>query len=215
MFTGLVRGLGEVLAKAPMERESRFTIKPIYAPCEWEDGESISVNGVCLSVERHEGSVFQVYASKETLMVTTLAALEPGSRVNLEPALAFGERLGGHLVSGHIDCVAIVKKIAYSGESREITLGFPREFAREVVKKGSVALDGISLTINQCGEDYFTVNIIPDSLAKTNISTWKTGSRVNMETDLIGKYVVRALEMQCDRKGSLLDREFLAANGFL
>lgn len=215
MFTGLIKGLGEVVARINTSRESRFTFKPLFVAREWENGESIAVNGVCLSVEAHGSNNFQVYASAETLSVTTLASLQVGNRVNLEPALAFGEKLGGHLVSGHVDCIAEIIKIIPAGESRQIFLGFPREYASEIVKKGSVALDGVSLTINECGNDFLSVNIIPDSLAKTNISSWKIGTRVNMETDMIGKYVARNLDLRKSQKNSQLNKEFLFANGYL
>lgn len=214
MFTGIILGLGEVQDIKISPRERRFTINPLFEKADWVDGESISVNGVCLSVEKHQGQIFQAYASGETLAASNLGDLETGAKVNLEPALAMGEKLGGHLVSGHVDCVATVSRISRAGESREMSFRFPASFGPEVVRKGSVALNGISLTVNQCGEDFLSVNIIPDSLARTNIGQWRIGSRINMETDIIGKYVLKALSAGAGKGSGPLSREFLARNGF-
>lgn len=217
MFTGIISGLGLVAGVSQTRDERRFLIKALYDSPAWETGESISINGVCLSVERHDGRDFQVYASEETLRASTLGALRQGDKVNLEPALTMSGKLGGHFVSGHVDCVAIVAAITMKGESREIRVSFPSEFGAEVVAKGSVALDGISLTINLCGLDFLTVNIIPDSLERTNIRNWRVGSRLNMETDIIGKYVQKALLAGnfLDTRQSGLTWEFLGENGFL
>lgn len=214
MFTGIILGLGEVTEVIRASGERRFTISPLFEKDSWEDGESISINGVCLSVEKHWGKIFQVYASAETLAASNLGALETGDKVNLEPALALGEKLGGHLVSGHVDCVATVSRISRRGESREMRFGFPASFGAEVVRKGSVALNGISLTVNQCGSDFLNVNVIPDSLARTNISQWRIGSRINMETDIIGKYVLKAISTGVAKGNSMLSRDFLDENGF-
>ena len=188
------------------------------------DGESISVNGTCLSVEPHEGSVFSLYASRETMNRTTLSKLHEGSLVNLERALAVGDRLGGHIVAGHVDCLATVESITRSGDSLVCRLGFPEAFGPEVVSKGSVALDGISLTINECGKNFLTVNIIPDTQERTTMRLWKPGVSVNMETDIIGKYVRRQLPgsrdgANGDEKGAAassagITRDFLLGNGF-
>lgn len=214
MFTGIILGLGEVREIKAVSGQRRFIITPLFEKADWQDGESISVNGVCLSVEKHWGKIFQVYASAETLASSNLGDLETGAKVNLEPALAFGEKLGGHLVSGHVDCVATVARIKSVGESREMRFHFPANFGPEVARKGSVALNGISLTVNQCGADFLSVNIIPDSLRRTNIGQWRIGSRINMETDIIGKYVLKALSLRESGGTSGLSREFLAKNGF-
>lgn len=193
MFTGIIQCQGEVLAYRQGGGERRFRIRPHESFNKLIDGESIAVNGVCLSVENHDGQCFVAYASGETLAHTTLGTLNAGTQVNLERALALGDRVGGHLVSGHVDCVAVVASNVQRGESRCLRLEFPAAFGREVIPKGSVALDGISLTVNSCGEDFLEVNIIPDTQRRTNMRTWRPGSRVNMETDLVGKYVARLL----------------------
>jgi riboflavin synthase len=193
MFTGLVQGMGKMLAVEPRGEETRFRILPLFEMRNIVVGESIAVNGACLTVEKAEGGGFLVYASAETLSKTSLGRLKPNHRVNLERALALGDRLGGHLVSGHVDCLAQVESMTPAGESRVYTLRFPAVFGPQVVAKGSVALDGISLTVNECGDDFLRVNIIPATQRETTIGEWTPGREVNMETDLIGKYVQRML----------------------
>ena len=193
MFTGIIQCEGEIVSLRREGKERRFRIRPAEPFSGLTDGESIAVSGVCLSVEAHDGDCFSAYASGETVGRTTLGALEPGGRVNLERALALGDRLGGHIVSGHVDCVAVVRSVARRGESLCCRLDFPAAYGREVISKGSVALDGISLTINACGADFLEVNIIPDTRRRTTMSAWRPGSHVNMETDLVGKYVAHML----------------------
>lgn len=193
MFTGIIQCEGDVLSVRREGTERRFRIHPSEPFVGLTDGESIAVSGVCLSVEEHDRDVFTAYASAETVSRTTLGELEPGGRVNLERALAVGDRLGGHMVSGHVDCVAVVQSVARRGESLCCRLDFPAAYGREVIPKGSVALDGISLTINACGADFLEVNIIPDTRRRTTMGAWRPGSRVNMETDLVGKYVAHML----------------------
>lgn len=202
MFTGIIQCEGEVLAVRREGTERRFRIRPAEPFSGLTDGESIAVSGVCLSVEEHDRDSFTAYASGETVSRTTLGELEPGGRVNLERALAVGDRLGGHMVSGHVDCVAVVQSIARRGESLCCRLDFPAAYGREVIPKGSVALDGISLTINACGADFLEVNVIPDTRRRTTMRAWRPGSRVNMETDLVGKYVAHMLGPWTSREGA-------------
>lgn len=193
MFTGIIQCEGEVTAVREAAVERRFRIRPDEPFSGLTDGESIAVSGVCLSVETHDRECFTAYASAETVGRTTLGALAAGARVNLERALAVGDRLGGHMVSGHVDCVAVVRSVTRRGESLCCRLDFPAAYGREVIPKGSVALDGISLTVNACGEDFLEVNIIPDTRRRTTMGAWRPGSRINMETDLVGKYVAHML----------------------
>ena len=217
MFTGLVLGLGRIREARRVAGEIRFRILP---ECDLPDillGESIAVNGVCLTVESTDQTVFDVYASDETVSTTNLGSLRVNDRVNLERALALGERLGGHLVSGHVDCLARVETVAPVGESRRISLSFPQEFGALVVPKGSVALDGISLTVNTCAASLLEVNIIPATWKHTTIAGWTPGSAVNMETDLIGKYVQRMLAPWRDDASSpsgAITERFLREHGF-
>lgn len=221
MFTGLVQGMGELRRLIRSASECRLEIAPLFTLENMTDGESIAVNGACLSVESHQGNVFTAYASAETLARTTLGTLSAGAHVNLERALQLGSRLGGHIVSGHVDCIATVTQVSRAGQSLRCTLRFPPEFAPEIIPKGSVTLDGISLTINECGRDSLSVNVIPDTQCRTIMSQWRAGSRVNMETDVLGKYVRR--HFQCheqeqppsDRHASGISYDLLLRNGFL
>ena len=213
MFTGLVIGMGEVLRVTPGTGESRFTFRPLFSVPAWVKGESIAVNGVCLSVETFDAQSFTAFASRETLGLSNLGALRQGDRVNLERALALGDRLGGHLVSGHADGVAQVASIRDAGSSKQIRVTFPEEFSTQVIPKGSVALDGISLTINTCGIGFLEVNIIPETQGTTTIGTWKAGRVLNFETDLIGKYVERMLGAWKERPAqSRLTLDFIREN---
>ena len=218
MFTGLVMGMGRVEAVEARGAETRLKIRALFDLKNIVLGESIAVNGPCLTVETFGEGWFTVYASAETLSHTSLGALKTGSAVNLERALALGDRLGGHMVSGHVDCLAAVADIKPAGESRIYTLTFPPEFGRFVVPKGSVALDGISLTVNDCGPESLSVNIIPATQKGTTISGWTPGTRVNMETDLIGKYVRNMLGPWLTAGGgakpSKLNVDFLREHGF-
>ncbi len=194
MFTGIINGQGDVLAVDSRQGEARLVIHARYDLSDIVTGESIAVNGVCLTVEKAEYRRFTAYASAETMARTNLGSLRAGtSRVNLERALAVGDRLGGHIVSGHVDCVARVGSIRQKGESRCIRVLFPACLGPEVIVKGSVALDGISLTVNDCGPGFLDVNVIPETWRETTVAAWTTGSHINMETDLLGKYVRQML----------------------
>ena len=222
MFTGLVQGMGRVEAVEARGAETRLKIRALFELPSIVLGESIAVNGACLTVETFGPNWFTVYASAETLAHTSLGSLKTGGVVNLERALALGDRLGGHLVSGHVDCLATVADIKPAGESRIYTLAFPAEHGPLVVPKGSIALDGISLTVNDCGPEHLSVNIIPATQRETTISAWMPGTRVNMETDLIGKYVRNMLGPWLAAHGggggaksaSSLSMDFLKQHGF-
>lgn len=219
MFTGLVQGMGRVEAVEARGAETRLRIRALFDLKHIVLGESIAVNGACLTVETAGDGWFTVYASAETLNHTSLGRLKSGSTVNLERALALGDRLGGHLVSGHVDCLATVASVAPAGESRVYTLNFPAEHGAYVIQKGSVTLDGISLTVNDCGPDFLSVNIIPSTQRDTTIAGWTPGTKVNMETDLIGKYVRNMLGAwmttgQDAKPTSKLSMDFLKENGF-
>lgn len=223
MFTGIINGQGNILAIEPRGRETRFTIAALYDLADIVAGESIAVNGTCLTVETFGTRRFSAYASTETLHRTTLGGLKTGDLVNLERALALGDRLGGHIVAGHVDCVARVLSVRQEGESRRIRLGFPERFGQEVIEKGSVALDGVSLTVNDCGPDFLEVNVIPETWRVTTVAAWKPGASVNMETDIIGKYVRRMIaphigaqapEAAGGKTESRVTFDFLRENGF-
>ncbi|MFT4302178.1 MAG: riboflavin synthase [Desulfovibrio sp.] len=223
MFTGIIQGQGEVRSLRKTGAECRICLRPLFSLTDIVDGESIAVNGACLSVEEHGADTFTAYASSETLSRTTLGNLQTGHLVNLERALALGDRLGGHLVSGHVDCLATVSEVRQVGQSIRCRLSFPAEFGVEVISKGSVTLDGISLTVNDRGPDFLEVNIIPDTQKRTTMLHWRSGVSVNMETDLIGKYVRNLLGpwaaaangKNASPKSSGLNMEFLLRQGFM
>jgi len=215
MFTGLVQGMGKVETLERRGGQMRLSIKAGFELAEIALGESIAVNGVCLTVETSAKNAFSAYASVETMDTTNLGALGTGSSVNLERALALGDRLGGHLVSGHVDCLAQVDRVVPDGQSMRYTMTFPARFGVFVVEKGSVCLDGVSLTVNECGQDWLSVNVIPVTQAETTIAGWAPGRGVNMECDVIGKYVARMLDPYAQKTGSSrITDDFLKQHGF-
>ncbi|MCB2192037.1 MAG: riboflavin synthase [Deltaproteobacteria bacterium] len=201
MFTGLVEGLGRVGRITPQGPDNVLSISAPWSASETVLGESIAVNGACLTVTRITSDGFTVDASAETLSRTTLGRLRPGEVVNLERAMQLGDRLGGHLVSGHVDCVGHLLKLEQVGGSTRIEVGIPAEHLRYVVEKGSVALNGISLTVNSVGPESFGLNIIPHTMDATTLHLAKQGDSVNIETDLIGKYVARLLNRDENEPG--------------
>ncbi len=177
---------------------------------DYEVGESISVNGVRLTAVSLNDDGFETAVSVETLDVTGLGGLGVGSTVNLEPAISLGERLGGHLVSGHVDCTGTVTSRAADARSVRLAIEIPREYARYVAKKGSVCLDGVSLTINEVSGNTFEVNIIPHTADVTILGDYKVGTVVNVEVDLLARYIERLLSK--DEDG--ISIEFLKAHGY-
>jgi len=216
MFTGLIQSIGKV---RNLNRQGNSASLQIASELVKEDlqlGESIAVNGVCLTVTRWDDRSFIADVSPETLDCTNLGALRPNMQVNLERALRLSDRLGGHLVSGHIDCVATVRKRFQDQNAVRFEFSMPVDAMRYVVEKGSVAIDGISLTVNTATENSFSVAIIPHSLEKTTLQSCSEGSKVNIETDLIGRYVERLLMAKPEAEsGQGLSLEFLAKNGFM
>ncbi|MCH5276255.1 MAG: riboflavin synthase [Desulfovibrionaceae bacterium] len=213
MFTGLVHGQGEVTALERHGGQMRLRLRPLFALPDPRVGESMAVNGACLTLESWDASSgsFAVYASMETVSRTSLNGLRAGARVNLERALAVGDRLGGHLVSGHVDTVARVKGLRPAGDSRWCRLVFDPEWSAQIIPKGSVALDGISLTVNACGPGWLEVNVIPETWRVTTVSAWAEGHAVNLETDMIGKYVQHLLAL-CTRGGAAKEQEERSAS---
>ena len=219
MFTGLIQTVGTVRQLDRQGQSAQLRIRSSLAQHDLCLGESIAVNGVCLTVVAWDSECFSVDVSPETLERSTLGQLLPNHQVNLERALRLTDRLGGHLVSGHIDCVGTVHRRYQDQNAVRIDITVPRESMRYVVEKGSVAIDGISLTVNHIENKSFSVAIIPHSLTMTTLKNCREGTRVNVETDLIGRYVERLLEWRGegrkDPDGGALDLDFLAKNGFL
>ncbi len=216
MFTGLVEGLGRLERVQPRGPDAVLAIVPPWPVGDTVLGESIAVNGACLTVTGVSGASFTVDVSAETLERTTLGGLRPGLEVNLERALKLGQRLGGHLVTGHVDCLGRIERRQELGSSTRIHVSIPEEHLALVVEKGSVALDGISLTVNRVDRSGFDLNLIPHTLRATTLKLAKEGVSVNIETDLIGKYVARLMNRdQADPGPSRgLTSEDLARMGF-
>ena len=197
MFTGIVTDLGSIAAVTNTvagARDCRFRIGTAYDMASVDHGASIACNGCCLTVVEKTADSFTVDVSQETLDKTTLGAWKTGDKVNLERPLKVGDELGGHLVLGHVDGVATVKAIREEAGSKRYTIVPPKDFAKFVAAKGSVCLDGVSLTVNEVDADSFGVNIIPHTLAVTTFGGLKIGSRLNMEIDTLARYVARLLQ---------------------
>ncbi len=191
MFTGLVSDLGTVerLASGPV---TDLWISSGF-PGDFQLGESIACDGVCLTVVEFRGQSFKVQAAPETLRRTTLGEWVPGTRVNLERALRMGDRLGGHWVQGHVDGVGTVLETRPEGGSWVMRFSLPHELAPFFVEKGSVCIDGVSLTLTTVGPDSFGVMLIPETQQRTSLGKKQPGARVNLEADIIGKYVARMM----------------------
>jgi len=190
MFTGIIAAVGSVAAVAPASGGVRMRIDAGGLPLDDVAlGDSIAVSGVCLTVVALHPGAFEVDVSRETLACA--AGFERGAAVNLEKALRLSDRLGGHLVSGHVDAQGSVERVEADGDNRVLEISVPRELARYVARKGSVAVDGVSLTVNAVDADRFSVNLIPHTLAHTNLDRLQAGMHVNVEIDMLARYVER------------------------
>jgi len=189
MFTGLIEELGTVKGIRSQSGGMRLSIAGKTVLDGMKAGDSIAVNGACLTVVEMSHSLFGADVSKETLTKTTLGRLRVGDRVNLERAMRPADRLGGHLVAGHVDAVGVIRTIERTGEASLFTFEAPPEVSRYLIYKGSIAIDGISLTVNEVQGERFTVTIIPHTARQTTLGFKKAGDSVNLESDMIGKYV--------------------------
>ncbi|MEU5581977.1 riboflavin synthase [Streptomyces huasconensis] len=193
MFTGIVEELGEITAVENLPDASRFRLRGPVVTEGAKHGDSIAVNGVCLTVVEHEGDEFTADVMAETLKRSSLGALTVGSRVNLERPTSVGARLGGHIVQGHVDGTGTIVAREPSENWEIVTVSLPAELARYVVEKGSITVDGVSLTVVDAGPDFFTISLIPTTLALTTLGIKRPGDPVNLEVDIIAKYVERLL----------------------
>ena len=194
MFTGLIEAAGELIERKPTSGGFRLRIASTLAT-ELAPGDSLAVNGVCLTVILAEKTEIHADIGPETIRVTTLGTLPRGSRVNLERPLRADSRFGGHFVQGHVDAIGHVEELRADAEFHWLTVSFPPQLAPLLVHKGSVAVDGISLTVAGLGPDRFDVQVVPYTLEHTNLSAVQIRDRVNLECDMVGKYVVRAAEL--------------------
>jgi riboflavin synthase len=195
MFTGIITDIGTVRA-VTKAGDTRFEIATSYDLASVDMGASIACNGCCLTVIEKGKDWFAIQASAETLSKTTLGSWEQGTRINLERALKIGDELGGHIVSGHVDGLGEVVSITPEGDSKRFRFRVPNDLARFIAPKGSVAIDGTSLTVNEVEGNHFGVNIIPHTQAVTTWGSMTQGQRVNIEIDMLARYVARLTEYQ-------------------
>ena len=194
MFTGIVEEQGEIVGVTPTAHDSvRMAIRGPLVTSDARHGDSIAVNGVCLTVVEADGGVFTADVMGETLRRSALGTLRPGDRVNLERAAALGSRLGGHLVQGHVDGVGEVLSREPAQQWETVRFRLPATLARYVVEKGSITVDGVSLTVAEVGDDWFTVGLIPTTLSLTTLGARAVGDPVNLEVDVLAKHVERLL----------------------
>jgi riboflavin synthase len=212
MFTGIIEDIGSIFAIKKSSGKWEFSIKTTLAKAGIREGDSISIDGVCLTATKITGDSFVADASLETLKVTTLAEKKTGVRVNIERAMGADGRFGGHFVMGHVDSVGTIVDIKKSGDSVRFSVEIPLDITRYIVKKGSIAIDGISLTVNEQRHNIFTVNIIPFTVSKTTLGEKNPKDKVNIETDIVGKYIESFL-IKDKNKG--VDLDFLYKHGYV
>jgi len=219
MFTGIIEAIGQIGIIRPQGGDSRLFIKS--EQLDYSDvklGDSIAVNGVCLTVTDLEFRGFWADVSNETMIHTRMSGYSVGTRVNLEKALTLNTRLGGHMVSGHVDGVGLVLERYDDGRSIRFVIEAPDSLAKYIAEKGSITVDGVSLTVNSVEKSQFVLNIVPHTAAETVIEGYKPGSKVHLEVDLVARYLERLLSCQestDSSQGSKINLGFLATNGFL
>jgi riboflavin synthase len=205
MFTGLIEAVGEVVAVKPTTAGFRLHVRTDLAS-ELTPGDSLAMNGVCLTVVAADDGGVHADVSPETARVTALGGLKRGSQINLERPMRADARVGGHFVQGHVDATGTVEEIRQEGESWWVTVKFPVTLAAYIVRKGSIAVDGISLTVAGVDDKRFDVQIIPFTWEHTNLHTMKVNDLVNLECDILGKYVVRAIELSAPGRAGKVER---------
>lgn len=213
MFTGLIEETGQIKNIKYEQNSAYITIKAQKVLDGIKIGDSISINGACQTVISFSSNEFTVFASKETLSVSTFSEFINGKIVNLERALRLCDRIDGHIVSGHIDGIAAIEKIDKFSQNVEIYFNTEKKLLNQIVRKGSITIDGISLTVAEVTDTNFKVAVIPHTFENTNFHTLKTGDRVNLETDIIAKYIEKYLSS--NHNSSSIDMNLLERNGFL
>jgi len=199
VFTGIIEEMGDVLAWEPSADASRITVRGPLAVSDAKHGDSISVSGVCLTVIDQGADWFTADVMAQTIAMSTLKSPQPGSRVNLERAAQVGDRLGGHIVQGHIDGTSELLSLTDGEAWRVLRFSLPAELAHLVANKGSIAIDGISLTVSAVGDDWFEVSLIPETLTATTLGARRVGEHVNIETDIVARHVERMLRFTNER----------------
>lgn len=217
MFTGIIEAIGAVKNLRQIQSEWRLTLDTEKLDLsDVRMGDSIAVNGCCLTVVELHDDGFAADVSNETMQCTTLGTLENGSRVNLEKAMLVTSRLGGHIVSGHVDGVGVLRASEPDGKSTRLEFEVPAELAKYIAAKGSICIDGTSLTVNEVLGVTFSINVIPHTQTETIIGAYRVGQKVNLEVDLIARYLERLMrgEETGDSSGEQLSKEFLQEHGF-
>ncbi|PCJ16433.1 MAG: riboflavin synthase [Gammaproteobacteria bacterium] len=220
MFTGIVEAVGEI--KQVSARQGDITLCVDGKGLSFADvalGDSIATNGVCLTVTSFSGGFFWANVSRETVSCSTFKDICVGQKVNLEKALTLQSRLGGHIVAGHVDGVGKIQKLSNDGDSVYVCIAAPEDLARYIAHKGSICVDGISLTVNGVKGNAFELNLIPHTAGHSTATTWTVGQSVNLEVDLVARHIERLLQFpqspDTAKKESALSKDFLAQNGFL
>ena len=214
MFTGIIEDKGRVLKVEYRGQEKRLTIGMPPHLTEVQLGDSININGVCLTVARKGQQSIELDLSKETLQRSALGELKQGDEVNLERALRLSDRLGGHIVNGHIDGIGVIIEKKKERDFLQLTIRIPESVSKYVVQKGSIAIDGISLTVNEYQGGEIRLTLIPYTIEKTTLVDKKVGDRLNVEADILGKYVEKLLA-RGDKKTGEMDLSFLKEHGFI
>ena len=214
MFTGIIEDKGKVLRVEYRGQEKRLTVElPLYLT-EVQLGDSININGVCLTVVQKKEQAIELDLSQETLQKTILGELREGDQVNLERALKLNDRLGGHIVTGHIDGIGVIVEKRQERDFLQLRIRIPESASRYVVQKGSIAIDGISLTVNEYQAGDIQMTLIPYTIQKTTLMDKKVGDRVNIEADILGKYIEKLLD-RGDKKSGQVNLSFLKEHGFI
>jgi riboflavin synthase len=215
MFTGLIEDIGSVTALNSAGKAAKLSVRCALPTAAIRVGDSIAVNGACLTVEAVGADSLSFHSLRETLSRTNLGGCRSGSRVNLERALRLGDALGGHLVSGHVDCSSEVTRIGRDGDDFVLDVALPADMRELVIMKGSIAINGVSLTVARLTDDAFGVSIIPHTWTHTNLQDLKAGNAVNLEFDMIGRYILRHLALREGRGDSTVTMSALEKAGFL
>ena len=214
MFTGIIENKGKVLRVEFQGQEKKLTLQLPFDLTEVQPGDSININGSCLTVVGKKGQTIELDLSPETLQKTTLAKVKEGDKVNIERALRLSDRLGGHIVTGHIDGIGAITERIQERDFLHLRIRIPQSVSRYVVQKGSIAIDGISLTVNEYRGEEISLTLIPYTLGKTTLINKKVGDEVNVEADILGKYVEKMLDREGEKpKG--IDLSFLKEHGFI
>lgn len=214
MFTGIIEGIGVISSIQRNEDDFAINVETGSNVSDPQIGESVALDGVCLTVVKAVGSTLTFDLSVETINRTSFKTAKQGDRLNLERALKLGDRLGGHIVSGHVDCVGALTRVTPSGEGYEIEVELPDEGMKYIIEKGSIAISGISLTVAAKLERSVTVAIIPHTFEVTSLKGLKPGSTVNIEYDMMAKYVENIVKPYIGDGGGKIDRDFLSKHGF-